>query len=339
MSVIKIVNNDDSPYRAFIQENRGFYVEWLLPRIRAYFDHQGWTQPVIACLGEDGYPDGHPLKKHPTDVSPGRTLFPAQDPTVSALEPSTSLPILIPHQSEVVTPASVSRKLSGRLHKKGSALFYSVWSHRHFDLDVCSQTLQWFKCSDSSDTVGVKRGEISLSRATAVVLANSKKSDDKSESGVRFVVSYYKENSAMPHDMFLSAPSVVDACLWIAHINKAGTFHETTVSELSDDVLEANTNSDEDMHAGAEEAVVELKEEETSATQEGLGDKQPTTLFDSLLQSCGILGRIMLFLVWFFLPLYPLILHNTLHQQIAYVGTLYVVYVLPTSYNFLRSEQ
>ena len=59
---IQIANNDASPYRAFIQANRGFYIQWLLPRMRAYFDHQGWLQPVIRCLGEDGFPDSHPDK-------------------------------------------------------------------------------------------------------------------------------------------------------------------------------------------------------------------------------------------------------------------------------------
>ena len=59
----QIANNDDSPYREYIRANRGFYVHWLLPRIRAYFDHQGWMQPLIRCLGEDGYPPGHPMWK------------------------------------------------------------------------------------------------------------------------------------------------------------------------------------------------------------------------------------------------------------------------------------
>jgi hypothetical protein len=79
---VQIVNNEDSPYRTYILENRGFYVQWLLPRIRAYFDHQGWDQPVIACLGEDGYPDGHPKKKGGAGEGSRRGSI-CLDPTVS----------------------------------------------------------------------------------------------------------------------------------------------------------------------------------------------------------------------------------------------------------------
>lgn len=55
----EIANKEDSIYRTMILENKAFYVDWVLPRIRALFDHRGWEQPVIACLGDLGVPDGN----------------------------------------------------------------------------------------------------------------------------------------------------------------------------------------------------------------------------------------------------------------------------------------
>jgi hypothetical protein len=56
MYVLQISTNPESPYRARIMENKAFYVDWLLPKLRAIIDHNGWEQPIINCLGDLGYP-------------------------------------------------------------------------------------------------------------------------------------------------------------------------------------------------------------------------------------------------------------------------------------------
>jgi hypothetical protein len=53
---VQIASNDDSIYRDVILENKAFYLDWVLPRVRAYMGHRGWEQPVIACLGGLGHP-------------------------------------------------------------------------------------------------------------------------------------------------------------------------------------------------------------------------------------------------------------------------------------------
>jgi hypothetical protein len=238
--------------------------------------------------------------------------------------------------------APVSRSLTGRLHKKGTALFYSVWSHRHFELDVCKQTLQWFKCTSSGDnnSVGIKRGEISLCRASAVILASVKKPEDKSEPGVRFVISYYKENSSMPLDMFMSAPSLVDACLWIAHINKAGAYHENPIGEL--EILSPICASVEDkkQSVDSDAKTGEKQDEKGEVSAAALGaDNEHLKLsaVDLIANAVEALVKAILFIVWFLTPLYPLLLDTTRYQQIAYVGTLYCVYVLPNTYRIMIS--
>lgn len=64
----EIATKDDSIYRKIILENKAFYVDWVLPRVRALFDHRGWEQPAIACLGDLGFPSGAVLAKTRLDV-------------------------------------------------------------------------------------------------------------------------------------------------------------------------------------------------------------------------------------------------------------------------------
>lgn len=53
-SYSQIETNEDSPYRECIKANPEFYLKWVLPKLRRYINHNGWKQPDIACLGEDG---------------------------------------------------------------------------------------------------------------------------------------------------------------------------------------------------------------------------------------------------------------------------------------------
>lgn len=50
---IQIADNPDSIYRQKIFENKSFYIDWVLPKLRAYCQHKAWKQPVIACLGDE----------------------------------------------------------------------------------------------------------------------------------------------------------------------------------------------------------------------------------------------------------------------------------------------
>ena len=110
--------------------------------------------------------------------------------------------------------------IEGTLYKKGNGIISSVWSYRHFELDINEQTLRWYKfkntkksSSSSSSTSSnnnnnnnnssknsndkndqrIERGVISLCFATAELLKDKKKKLKYSKmiSGEIFIIKYY----------------------------------------------------------------------------------------------------------------------------------------------------
>jgi hypothetical protein len=55
-TAMKIAKDPNTSHAHRIREDKEFYCEWLLPKIRAYCDLKGWPQPIISSLGEDGIP-------------------------------------------------------------------------------------------------------------------------------------------------------------------------------------------------------------------------------------------------------------------------------------------
>jgi hypothetical protein len=54
--VIKVARDHDCPHAHAMRANTGFYRDWMLPKLRAYCALQGWEQPTVLSLGEDGLP-------------------------------------------------------------------------------------------------------------------------------------------------------------------------------------------------------------------------------------------------------------------------------------------
>ena len=40
-----------------MRDNAEFYVDWLLPAVRAYCHFKGWDQFTVRLLGDDGIPE------------------------------------------------------------------------------------------------------------------------------------------------------------------------------------------------------------------------------------------------------------------------------------------
>ena len=245
--------------------------------------------------------------------------------------------------------SAASDNMSGRLLKRGSTLFYSVWSHRYFELDKEEQLLRWFKCGGGGeDDRGAKRGEISLKRATAVLTCP--KNSIERKSGVQFVVSYYGGNKgSMPRDMFLSAPNVAIAYKWIAHVNRTGQSHEISeeVFEAERDIAEEVKRNDLDICDDADRQVEEsgvgcgTTGSQLDWSQAVLIEKVNASV-DVLGMCCGVIvqiGKVVLFIAWFMCPLYPLLLCDAPRQQMAYILILYGAYILPATYKTIMSPK
>ena len=195
------------------------------------------------------------------------------------------------------------------------------------------QTLQWYRCHSTDENgKGTKRGEISLHRASAVILSAS--NTDNTDSGVRFVLSHYKDGSAMPQDVFLSAPSLSDAHLWIAYINKAGKAHEVKSVEgrrggIPSEGTDGNDNKgDEGKGNDIVDNTAEKEEEKGIEVGGGLG-----ALSAIVVKASEVALKATMLVMWFLLPTYPLLfVADASVQKILFVGLLYGLYTLPTTY-------
>jgi hypothetical protein len=218
-SLQQIETNEDSPYRECIKSNPEFYLHWILPKLRKYIAHNGWKQPDIACLGEDG------IFRESSGEIPEPDEEIVEDPLALAAAPATG-----GAGGGGGGRGEFYPYIQGSLYKKGNGIISSVWSYRHFEFDLYEQTLRWYKVKintatqrphtssslqpqqtqSQSQSQRVYRGNISIRFATAELLGNSDgkhgnsssnkdkgKSKKKSSSswkhlsGVVFVIKYY----------------------------------------------------------------------------------------------------------------------------------------------------
>lgn len=147
--------------------------------------------------------------------------------------------------------------IEGSLYKKGNGIISSVWSYRHFELDIHEQTLRWYKVNPTSSSPEnrVYRGSISVQFAIAEILDDKHKKNTKKKkakkgskhlTGEIFVVKYYPSlsrpatvatanpedlnvdlsgPSGSPQEMYLSAPCLQEAYHWINHFNISSKIH------------------------------------------------------------------------------------------------------------------
>jgi hypothetical protein len=50
-------HGDASKHAKCMQNNRPFYVDWLMPVVRAFCQHKQWDQFTVKLLGRDGEPE------------------------------------------------------------------------------------------------------------------------------------------------------------------------------------------------------------------------------------------------------------------------------------------
>jgi hypothetical protein len=220
----QIETNEDSPYRECIKSNPEFYLRWVLPKLRSYINHNGWKQPDIACLGDEGIFRESDSNLLATETAPSELDDILEDGSpgdqVHLLLRSLLRPPLPPPQISfaaglVTVPSPVFYPyIEGSLYKKGNGIISSVWSYRHFELDLQEQTLRWYKVNHtSSPPTRIYRGSISIRFATAELFEDkqsnrhkkNKTSDKKKSSsswkhlsGEIFVVKYYPALSPPP---------------------------------------------------------------------------------------------------------------------------------------------
>jgi hypothetical protein len=169
--------------------------------------------------------------------------------------------LIVPYPSLVRQPPPSSPVyfpyIEGSLYKEGNGIISSVWSYRHFELDIHEQTLRWYKVSSSSPSKRILRGEISICCASAELLTNSTKKQKSSKHllGEVFVVRTFSKRFSCgcthqnppdsgsatpssritkrgsPQEIYLSAPSLKDANHWISHFNISSKIHHIDLHE------------------------------------------------------------------------------------------------------------
>lgn len=252
---MQIRDNEKSVFREAIMNDRAFYVDWLLPKLRELIEQKGWEQPVVKCLGELGYPGFVEEDDEQGDIR--TTIVEASNlETVTEVHMQINILycilidktytlnnyiafhwfthlklvcMLFTYQSVVLPEARILEeeklptRMVGKVYKQGTAVLYKVWSYRHLEVDVINQTLSWYTCT-SSGASDVKRGQISLLRCKVTVLPQ--RVVPISHVGVVFAVSYLEQESDEKRKhMFLLTPTEHEAKKWVSCINRARVHH------------------------------------------------------------------------------------------------------------------
>ena len=236
------------------------------------------------------------------------------------------------------------QRISGRLYKKGRALFYPVWSYRCFELDVTNQILKWYKCGPTEDTKGVKRGHISLTRATAEVMTD-RIGTKRTDIGVKFVISYYsRDRPSTRVNMILSAPTAAEAYKWISYVNKSGRGLENSQEDLEE--VDCDTSITPLLNAAPCDIQSSITPHDRKAPCCEPESLQVATQHNIMVtigiwccRAVEVMGKMLLFMLWFLAPLYPvLLLPRTWQQLVVYIVALYCVHFLPGTRKMLRAS-
>jgi hypothetical protein len=226
-----------------------------------------------------------------------------------------------------------STYIEGILHKKGNAVFRSVWSLRFFELDVTKQKLRWYRCQPGGKK-GVLRGEIHLAKATAFLKTEKQSASKLDRKGHLVSLKYIPTNSSAVSEMVLLSSTLDEAYQWIAHTNKAGSFYDVAspgiLEEIKKDIRAVAVSvvrnidiASDNTNASSKERAIDMVCEPVAAEEciqtHALNVKKiKDKCFDFIRNMIGDM-------FWFWWPIFPLFL-SPQYQSSVFVVLIYALY-------------